>query len=184
MVLYANDGREGVKKPCCPHVAAWIIIAWVETKKEWASELYGLYQFPCLRMPLSRLKDTVLGVRGAILVGLWRWTPPEPDHLEEALLEEFLVTVSAPGYSLWFSLFIYYLQVCTCAKSLHLCLILCNPMECSPPGSTVHGDSPGKNTGVGCHALLQGIFPAQGWNLCLLCAYSVFSLLANDREGN
>ena len=31
-----------------------------------------------------------------------------------------------------------------------------------PPGSSVHGDSPGKNTGVGCHALLQGIFPTQG----------------------
>ena len=30
-------------------------------------------------------------------------------------------------------------------------------------------DSPGKNTGVGCHALLQGIFPTQGSNLCLLC---------------
>ena len=33
-----------------------------------------------------------------------------------------------------------------------------------PPGSSVHGDSPGKNSGVGCHALLQGIFPTQGWN--------------------
>ena len=29
-------------------------------------------------------------------------------------------------------------------------------------------DSPGKNTGVGCHALLQGIFPTQGSNLSLL----------------
>ena len=29
-------------------------------------------------------------------------------------------------------------------------------------------DSPGKNAGVGCHALLQGIFPIQGWNPCLL----------------
>ena len=29
-------------------------------------------------------------------------------------------------------------------------------------------DSPGKSTGVGCHALLQGIFPTQGLNLCLL----------------
>ena len=28
-------------------------------------------------------------------------------------------------------------------------------------------DSPGKNTRMGCHALLQGIFPTQGWNLCL-----------------
>ena len=37
-------------------------------------------------------------------------------------------------------------------------------MDCSPPGSSVHGDSLGKNTGVGCHALLQGIFPTQGSN--------------------
>ena len=34
----------------------------------------------------------------------------------------------------------------------------------SPPGSSVDGDSPGKNTGVSCHALLQGIFPTQGSN--------------------
>ena len=41
-------------------------------------------------------------------------------------------------------------------------------MDCSPPGSSVHGDSPGKNTGVGCHSLLQGIFPIQGSNPGLL----------------
>ena len=41
---------------------------------------------------------------------------------------------------------------------------LCDLMDCSPPGSSVHGDSPGKNTGVGCHFLLQGIFPTQGLN--------------------
>ena len=44
------------------------------------------------------------------------------------------------------------------------CLTLCNPMDCSLPGSSVHGNSPGKNTGVGCHALLQGIFPTRGSN--------------------
>ena len=48
----------------------------------------------------------------------------------------------------------------TCAM---LCLVaqscrLCDPVDCSPPGSSVLGDSPGKNTRVGCHALLQGIF--------------------------
>ena len=43
------------------------------------------------------------------------------------------------------------------------CSTLCDPMDCSPPGSSVHG-IPGKNTGVGCHALLQGIFPTQGSN--------------------
>ena len=37
-----------------------------------------------------------------------------------------------------------------------LCLTLCNPMDCNLPW-----DSPGKNIGVGCHSLLQGIFPTQ-----------------------
>ena len=55
--------------------------------------------------------------------------------------------------------------MCLVAQS---CLTLCDPMDCSPPGSSVHGDSPGKNIGVGCHALLQGIFLTQGSNLGLL----------------
>ena len=40
---------------------------------------------------------------------------------------------------------------------------LCDPMNCSLPGSSVHGIFPGKTPGVGCHFLLQGIFPTQGW---------------------
>ena len=40
-------------------------------------------------------------------------------------------------------------------------------MDCSPPGSSVHGESLGKNTGVGCNALLQRIFPTQGSNPAL-----------------
>ena len=48
------------------------------------------------------------------------------------------------------------------------CLAVCNPIYCSLTGSSVRGDSPGKNTGVGCHALLQGIFPTQGLNPGLL----------------
>ena len=36
-------------------------------------------------------------------------------------------------------------------------------MDCSLPGSSVH-DSPGKNTGVSSHSLLQGISPTQGSN--------------------
>ena len=53
-------------------------------------------------------------------------------------------------------------------KSLQSCLILCTPIDCSPPDSSVWEDSLGKNTGVGCHALIQGIFPSQGLNLSLL----------------
>ena len=39
-------------------------------------------------------------------------------------------------------------------------------LDCIPPCSSIHGDSQGKNTGVGCHALLQEIFLTQGSNLC------------------
>ena len=49
-----------------------------------------------------------------------------------------------------------------------LCPTLCDPMDCSLPGSSAHGDFPGKNTGVGCHALLWGIFLTQRSNLSLL----------------
>ena len=45
---------------------------------------------------------------------------------------------------------------------IQLCLTLCDPMDCSPPGSSVHGNSPGKNSGVDWHALLHGIFPTPG----------------------
>ena len=51
------------------------------------------------------------------------------------------------------------IRACSVAQS---CLTLCNPVDCSLPGSSVHGDSPGKDTGVGCHALFQGIFLMQG----------------------
>ena len=49
------------------------------------------------------------------------------------------------------------------------CPTLWDPVDCSPPGFSVHGNSPGKNTGVGCHALLHGTFLTQGWTSCLLC---------------
>ena len=64
-------------------------------------------------------------------------------------------------------------------KSFSCVLILCN----QAPWSVVHGPcstrllcpwiSPGKNTGVGCHFLLQGIFPTQGSNLRLLCGRQI-----------
>ena len=55
-----------------------------------------------------------------------------------------------------------------CVLVTQFCLILCDPMDCSPPGSSVHGDFPGRITGMGCHALLQGIFLIQGSNPRLL----------------
>ena len=44
----------------------------------------------------------------------------------------------------------------------------CDLTGCSPPGFSVHGDSPGRNTRVDCHSLLQRIFLTQRWNPGLL----------------
>jgi len=65
--------------------------------------------------------------------------------------------------------------VCVCMLVTQSCPTLCNPMDCSPPGSSVHGilqarilewvPTPWEK---GSHSFLQGIFPTQGSNLCLL----------------
>ena len=47
---------------------------------------------------------------------------------------------------------------------IQLCLTLCDPMDCSLPGSSIHGICQARNTKVGCHFLLQGIFPTQESN--------------------
>ena len=58
--------------------------------------------------------------------------------------------------------------VCICALS-RLVMSDSWDLDCSPPGSSVHGISSEKNTRVGCHFLLQGIFPMQGLNPSLSC---------------
>ena len=56
-----------------------------------------------------------------------------------------------------------------CAKLLQCCLTLCDPMDCSQLIRFLcPWDSPSKDTWVGFHALLQGIFLTQGSNPCLL----------------
>ena len=71
---------------------------------------------------------------------------------------------------------------CCCCIVAQSCLTLSNPMDCSPPGSSVHGDSPGKNTGVGCYALLQRIFPTQGSNPGFLHCRQILDWLSH--QGN
>ena len=69
------------------------------------------------------------------------------------------------------------------AKSLQSCPTLCDPKDCSPPGSSVYGESPGKNTGVGSHSLLQGIFLTQGSNRGLLhCRQTLYHLSLEENE--
>ena len=68
-----------------------------------------------------------------------------------------------------------YMCVCVClcvhvhAKLLQLCPTLCYPMGLQPTRLLCPWYSPVKNTGVGCHSLLQEIFPTQGLNPYLLC---------------
>ena len=79
------------------------------------------------------------------------------------------------------TIFFFIINMCLVTQS---CPTLCNQMDCSPAGSSVHGDSPGKNTGVGCHALLQGIFPTQGLNPVLLHCRWILHHLNHQRSPN
>ena len=68
-----------------------------------------------------------------------------------------------------------HIGVYVCAQS---CPNLCDPVNCNSPGISWPWDCSGQNTGVGCHFLLQGIFPIQGSNLSLLllCYWQADSL--------
>ena len=105
-------------------------------------------------------------------------------------------TVSAPFLSKFARIRLYFIwfwkglfQICIhptcclcCAVLSHSGWLYVTPMDCSLPVSSVHGDSLGKNTGVGCHALLQGIFLTQGWNPGLLhCMWILYCL---SHQGN
>ena len=54
--------------------------------------------------------------------------------------------------------------MCVCGVSAQSCVTLCNPGDCSPPGSSVHGISQARRLEEGCHFLLQRIFLTQGLN--------------------
>ena len=86
--------------------------------------------------------------------------------------KRYLLTVytamSQPGSKNKIIIPVSNIYICCAVLSRSSCLTLCNPMDCSPPGFSVHGDSPDKNTGMGCHALLQRIFPTQELNWGLL----------------
>ena len=77
-------------------------------------------------------------------------------HTKQSFLEDELVRT-----------FPEMVDLCTCSVT-QSCPALCDPMECSPPGSSVHGISR-QEYWMGCHDLLHGIFSTQGSNLCLLC---------------
>ena len=94
---------------------------------------------------------------------------PKPSFYVERCLMTLEFTIQGSILTGFFFFLQYYKFTCMHAKSLQLCLTLCSPMDCRPPGSLCPWDSPGKNTVVSCHAPLQVIFPTQGSNQSLLC---------------
>ena len=80
--------------------------------------------------------------------------------------------------------------MCIRAQSLQSCLTLCDPMDCSPPGSSVHGDSPGKNIGVCYQAspyhtlnfFLRVLFPKTPKTSCIHFNFPlIFFILKNNQ---
>ena len=62
--------------------------------------------------------------------------------------------------------------------------LFCDPMDCSPPRLLCPWSFPGKNTGVGCPCLLQGIFPIQGSNLSPALASGFFTTAPSNWSEN
>ena len=70
--------------------------------------------------------------------------------------------------------------VCSVVQS---CLTPCDPVDCSPVGYSVHEDSPGKNTGVNCHALLHGIFPPRDQTHISCCSCNARAFFTTEAPG-
>ena len=64
------------------------------------------------------------------------------------------------------------------------CSTLCDPTDCSPPGSSVHGILQARTLEWGSHFLLQGVFPTQGLNLGLLHCKQILYLLSYQEALN
>ena len=112
---------------------------------------------------------------------------------EPAVLEGEVLTTGPPGksFKLWLlrlwagetsglSLFLLFLEAIQLWmpllwKHVSMRVSLCDPMDCSPPRPLCAWGFPGKNTGAGCHCLLQGILPTQRSNLHLLFCRQILS---------
>ena len=104
---------------------------------------------PCNPMDCSPPDSSVHGILQARIL---EWLPfPSPGDLPDPGIEPRSPTLDSlwsepPGKRSIYT---------AAAKSLQSCLTVCNPIDGSPPGSPCPWDSPGKNTGMGCHFLLQ-----------------------------
>ena len=97
----------------------------------------------------------------------------DPETMSLASLP-ILTSFQMPLWQFVLSLPRIFYSVCSLLVGVHACMLslfICVwlwPHGLSPARLLCPWDSPGKNTGVGCHTLLQGIFPTLGSKLCLL----------------
>ena len=149
-------------------------------QKEWLSSLTHLCS-PIEMLPsyiflvLGNNEDICVGRTELTQKTRWVWSPQSAALWKDLEREDHVSYVNLIILSFFFSLFLSLTHtLSTVYNGLHACKVvqscptLCNPIDCSPPGSSVPGIFPGKNIGADCHVLLQGIFPTQGSNLCLL----------------
>ena len=98
-------------------------------------------------------------------VALSQFVPPfPPPAVPTSLYSIYLNLYSYAANRLISISFLDFIYVCCC-----YCLDIKSCLTLQPARLLSPCNSPGKNTRVGCCFLLQGIFPTQGSNLCLLC---------------
>ena len=97
------------------------------------------------------------------------------------LKDHFIPSTTQLRTPFFFLILEFFPELCSCVCLVaQSCPTLCDHMGYSPAGSSAHGDSPGKNTEVSCHALLQEIFPIQGLNQSLLQCRQILYYLSHQ----
>ena len=112
---------------------------------------------------------------------LW-WSPHYLDHLAVVFSED----VRCSGSGLLPSI-----VLCACMRVCsqwvkvlvsQSCLTLWDPMDCSSPGPSILGLLQARSNGVGCHSLLQGVFPTLELNLGFLHFRQILYHLSHQRR--
>ena len=145
----------------------WTRGVWWATVHGFAKTRTWLSDFTFTLLCITRRKN--LGVLSWKLVSLWL---NNHDHLANFLVFASLRLkahqLKGRLHPLEKGLCSVLVYACVCAKPLQSCPDLCNSMDCSSSDSSCPWDSPGMNTGVGCHVLLPGVLLSQGLDPCLL----------------
>ena len=128
----------------------------VKDREAWCAAIHGVTKS---QTRLSDLTTTTKAIHSMVDYSQHRVKLTFPEAYKLSLDFEFIVSRQFPSKIL--------LKISSnplLCLVIQSCLTLCYPIYCSLPGFSVHGDTPGKNTGVGCHAILQVLLLTQGLN--------------------